>query len=157
MIAAVFLSLGSNVGDRKRLIDEAVARIAALPETALRIRSSYYRTAPVGPVKNQAWYLNMAIGIETGLGHAELAAACHAIETALGRDRAKEIPSGPRPIDIDVLGSPLDTRAFVLVPLAEIAADASFDGKKVQEHLAAAEIRGVQKLAWPVPAIDPGA
>jgi 2-amino-4-hydroxy-6-hydroxymethyldihydropteridine diphosphokinase len=153
LIAAVFLSLGSNLGDRKRLIDEAVSRIAALPGTALRIRSSYYRTAPIGPVKDQGWFLNMAIGIETELGRAELAANCRAIEAALGRDRTKEIPSGPRPIDIDVLGSPLDDRAFVLVPLAEIAADASFDGKKVSEHLAGAEIRGVQKLAWPVPPI----
>ncbi|MEJ0012875.1 MAG: 2-amino-4-hydroxy-6-hydroxymethyldihydropteridine diphosphokinase [Bauldia sp.] len=153
MIAAVFLSLGSNVGDRKRLLDEAVARISVLPETTLRIRSAYYRTQPVGPVKDQGWFLNIAIGVETSLGTAELAAACHAIETALGRDRSKEIPSGPRPIDIDVLSAPLDTRAFVLVPLAEIAPDASFGGKKVKEHLAATEIRGVQKLAWPVPAI----
>lgn len=153
MIAAVFLSLGSNVGDRKRLIDEAVSRIAALPDTALRIRSSYYRTAPVGPVKDQGWFLNIVIGVETELGRAELAANCRTIEAALGRDRTKEIPSGPRPIDIDVLGSPLDARTFVLVPLAEIAADASFDGKKVSEHLAGVEVRGVQKLAWPVPPI----
>ncbi len=153
MTAAVFLSLGSNVGDRKRLIDEAVSRLAALPETTLRIRSSYYRTTPVGPVKQQAWFLNIAVGLETELGKAELTSACRVIEAALGRDRSEEIPSGPRPIDVDILAAPLDTRGFVLVPLAEIAADATFDGKKVSEYLAAAEVRGVQKLAWPVPGI----
>jgi 2-amino-4-hydroxy-6-hydroxymethyldihydropteridine diphosphokinase len=152
LIAAVFLSLGSNIGDRKRLIDEAVARLAALSETTLRVRSSYYRTTPIGPVK-QAWFLNIAVGLETSLGKAELTSACRTIEAALGRDRSREIPSGPRPIDIDVLSAPLDTRAFVLVPLAEIAADATFDGKKVSEYLASVEVRGVQKLAWPVAGI----
>jgi 2-amino-4-hydroxy-6-hydroxymethyldihydropteridine diphosphokinase len=153
LIAAVYLSLGSNLGDRKALVDEAVARIGNLPRTTLRIRSAYYRTAPVGPVK-QAWFLNIAIGIETHLGKAELAAACRQIEAALGRDRTKETPSGPRPIDIDVLTAPLDTRAFVLVPLAEIAGDATFEGKTVDARLAAADTSGVEKLGWPIPPID---
>lgn len=156
MTSAVFLSLGSNVGDRKALIDEAVVRIAHLPDTVLRVRSAYYRTVPVGPVKDQPWYLNAAIGIETRLSKVELGASCRSIEASLGRDRSKEVPSGPRPIDIDVIAAPLDTRAFVLVPLAEIAADVSFEGRKVAEYLAATEVRGVQKLAWPMPEIDGG-
>jgi 2-amino-4-hydroxy-6-hydroxymethyldihydropteridine diphosphokinase len=146
----MFLSLGSNVGDRKALIDAAVRRLNELPETKVLVRSSYYKTAPVGPVK-QAWFLNIAVGVETGLSRVELASACRAIEEALGRDRAREIPSGPRPIDVDVLGEPLDDRAFVLAPLAEIAPGIVFDGEAVEARLAKASVRGVTRLAWPLP------
>jgi 2-amino-4-hydroxy-6-hydroxymethyldihydropteridine diphosphokinase len=147
----MYLSLGSNVGDRKALIDAAVRRIGELPETNVLVRSSYYKTAPVGPVKQQAWFLNIAVGVETGLSRVELASACRVIEEALGRDRAKEIPSGPRPIDIDVLGSPLDDRSFVLAPLAEIAPGVMFDGVTVEARLAKSSVRGVTRLAWPLP------
>lgn len=153
MTTAFYLSLGSNIGDRKALVDEAVARIAKLPDTKLRIRSAYYRTAPVGPVK-QAWFLNIAIGVETEMIKALLSSQCKQIEAALGRDRSKEIPSGPRPIDIDVLVPPLDTRAFVLVPLADIAPEATFGGATVESLLAKADQSGVEKLGWPVPPID---
>jgi 2-amino-4-hydroxy-6-hydroxymethyldihydropteridine diphosphokinase len=146
----MYLSLGSNVGDRKALIDAAVRRLNALPETSVLVRSSYYKTAPVGQVK-QPWFLNIAVGVETGLSRVELASACRTIEAALGRDRAKEIPSGPRPIDIDVLGSPIDERAFVLAPLAEIAPGIVFDGQTVEARLAKTSVRGVSRLAWPLP------
>jgi 2-amino-4-hydroxy-6-hydroxymethyldihydropteridine diphosphokinase len=146
----MYLSLGSNLGDRKALIDAAVKRLDDLPETSVLVRSSYYKTAPVGPVK-QAWFLNIAVGVETGLSRVELASACRAIEEALGRDRGKEVPSGPRPIDIDVLGEPLDDRAFVLAPLAEIAPGIAFDGQSVEARLGKASLRGVTRLAWPLP------
>jgi 2-amino-4-hydroxy-6-hydroxymethyldihydropteridine diphosphokinase len=146
----MYLSLGSNMGDRKALIDAAVKRLDELPETSVLVRSSYYKTAPVGPVK-QAWFLNIAVGVETGLSRVELAAACRTIEAALGRDRAQEEPSGPRPIDIDLLGSPLDDRAFVLAPLAEIAPGIVFDEATVEARLAKASVRGVTRLAWPLP------
>jgi 2-amino-4-hydroxy-6-hydroxymethyldihydropteridine diphosphokinase len=147
------LSLGGNVGDRKAMIDAAVARLAALPGTKVHARSSYYRTEPVGPVV-QGWFLNIAVALETSLGFEPLAAACREIETDLGRDRSSEIPSGPRPIDIDVLthgeiANP-DDRAFVLVPLAEIAADALVAGVPVRDRLAGISTAGVEKLDWPV-------
>jgi 2-amino-4-hydroxy-6-hydroxymethyldihydropteridine diphosphokinase len=148
------LSIGSNRGDRKALVDAAVTRLAALPCTSLRARSSYYRTEPVGPVK-QAWFLNIAVALRTELTLEALAAACRTIEADLGRDRTREIPSGPRPIDIDVLThgdtAKPDDRAFVLVPLAEIASDAPIAGVPVRERLAKVGTAGVAKLPWSPP------
>lgn len=154
MTATALLSLGGNMGDRKTLMDAAVARLAALPDTSLAARSSYYRTEPVGPVA-QDWFVNLAIALETRLSRPELVAAGHRIEADLGRDRAGEIPSGPRPVDIDVIAhgqwSEADDRAFVLVPLAEIAPDALIEGLPVRDRLARIEMAGVEKLDWPLP------
>ncbi len=156
MSVDVLLSLGGNIGDRKRLMDEAIARLNALPATSVRTRSSYYRTEPVGPVK-QDWFLNIAAALRTTMGRDELVAACHAIETALGRDRSKEVPWGPRPMDIDVVGYGdwygMDDRAFALVPLAEIAPALLVDGKSLVDRAAAIGTDGVKKLSWPVPPI----
>lgn len=153
------LSLGGNVGDRKATMDAAVAAIAALPGTTVTARSSYYRTEPDGPVA-QPWFVNLAVAVATKLPPAALAAACKEIEAALGRDRAREIPWGPRPIDIDVVatgdgfdmeaaGGALDGRAFVLVPLAEIAGSIVIAGATIAERSAAAGRNGVALLDWP--------
>jgi len=161
------LALGSNLGDRKALVDEAVARLAHLPETHLTARSSYYRTEPVGPV-SQDWFLNIAIGLRTALSADALLAACHGIEAALGRNRAAEIRWGPRFIDIDIIAfgevsrsearltlphPRFAERGFVLVPLAEIAATVCIGGRTVAAHLAGVGNLGVEKLDWPVPAL----
>ena len=158
MSVDALVSLGGNMGDRKRLMDEAVDRLNALPETSVRARSSYYRTEPVGPVK-QDWFLNIAVTLRTGQSRDDLVAAGRAIETALGRDRSKEVPWGPRPMDIDVVGYGdlygLDDRAFVLVPLAEIAPALLVDGKSLADRAAAICTGGVKKLNWPVPPTPP--
>jgi 2-amino-4-hydroxy-6-hydroxymethyldihydropteridine diphosphokinase len=148
---AMLLSLGGNLGDRKALTDAAVERIAALPGTRVVARSGYYRTEPVGPI-SQEWFLNTAIVVETTLTPEALAIAGKAIEATLGRDRATEISWGPRPIDIDVLdpAKPED-RAFVLVPLADIAPEAILAGQTVRQRLANSEIKGIEKLDWPLP------
>ena len=150
------LSLGSNLGDRRALIDAAVARLAALPKTILRARSSYYRTAPVGPVE-QEWFLNIAVALRTGQSRAGLAAICHMIEADLGRDRSREISWGPRPIDIDVVAfgadETIDLRSFVLVPLAEIAPESLVEGRTIAELALEAGSDGVEKLDWAVPVI----
>ena len=154
MTTDALLSLGSNLGDRRALIDMAVERLAKLPGTRLRARSSYYRTEPVGPVE-QEWFLNIAVALGTDLSRSELATACRAIEADLGRDRSKEIPWGPRPIDVDVVlygdsgGS--DQRAFVLVPLAEIAPDLRIGGRSLGERAEGIGSAGVVKLSWLVP------
>jgi 2-amino-4-hydroxy-6-hydroxymethyldihydropteridine diphosphokinase len=149
------LSLGGNMGDRKKLMDEAVTRIGALPGTSVLARSSYFRTEPVGPVEKQPWFLNIAVKIVTDLGRETLTASCRAIETALGRDRAREISWGPRTMDIDVVGyggwSKVDDRGFVLIPLAEIAPDVVVEGKTLQERAAAVSRDSVQRLGWPLP------
>jgi len=159
------LALGSNLGDRKALVDEALARLSLLPRSKLGRRSSYYRTAPVGPVR-QEWFLNVAAILHTGLDPATLLTSCHAIEAALGRRRQAEIYWGPRPIDIDLIAfadmrsaGPFPRlphprfaeRAFVLVPLAEIAADLRIEGRSIGDYLAAVDTSGVAKLDWAVP------
>jgi len=161
MIDAV-LSLGSNVGDCKAAIDSAVVRLAALPESTVAARSSYYRTAPVGPV-DQAWFVNIAVVLHTNLGRPDLEKACRTIETALGRDRTREIPWGPRTVDIDLIAVAGDTgpphrelaNGYVIVPLAEIAPDMIVAGRTVAQVRSAADATGVEKLLWPIPPSDP--
>jgi 2-amino-4-hydroxy-6-hydroxymethyldihydropteridine diphosphokinase len=93
---------------------------------------------------------------------AGLAPACKQIESDLGRDRGREIPWGPRTIDIDIValgnglamappGGKLDRRPFVLVPLAAIAPDIVIAGHTVADHARAAGSAGVKRLDWPVP------
>jgi 2-amino-4-hydroxy-6-hydroxymethyldihydropteridine diphosphokinase len=157
------LSLGGNMGDRKALMDAAVAHLAALPGTRVTARSPYFRTAPDGPVE-QDWFVNLAVAVRTDMDADALAAACRKIEADLGRDRSREIPWGPRPIDIDVVafghgktmrspGGALDIRLFVLVPLSHMAAGVVIDGVALGRSGANAGQIGVEQLDWPVPPI----
>jgi 2-amino-4-hydroxy-6-hydroxymethyldihydropteridine diphosphokinase len=158
-VAEAWLSLGGNIGDRKRAMDEAVARLGRLPGTRVTARSSYYRTAPVGPVE-QDWFVNLCVAIETGMDDAALRAACREIETAMGRDRSREISWGPRVVDLDVIArsdmsdAPAHrelTRGYVIVPLAEIAPDRVVAGRTVSEIAAGVDVMGVERLDWTVP------
>lgn len=151
-----YLSLGSNLGDRRELIDQAVVQLARLRGTRITAHSSYYRTAPVGPI-TQEWFLNIAIGLRTTLTLPALRKACRAIETALGRDRTTEIAWGPRPIDIDVLyavgeapAHPEMTRGYVLAPLAEIAGGAEIAGRTFADLARETDLSGVERLDWVV-------
>lgn len=170
MAREAYLALGSNLGDRKHFVDEAAVRLGALPGTRVTARSPYYRTAPVGPVA-QDWFLNLVVAVATALSPEDLLEEGHAIEAALGRDRAREVRWGPRTIDIDliahgdasrpgpglVLPHPrFAERAFVLVPLAAIAPRALIAGRSVADYLAALDATGVERLDWPVPPL-PGA
>lgn len=138
-MAIIYLSLGSNLGDRQRNIIRA---IALLRERGVRVtrQSALYETEPVD-VRDGGWFLNAAIEAETDLGPAELMSVLLEIERALGRDRAKQTVGGlkeSRTIDIDILlfgdsavHAPqleiphprMAQRKFVLTPLAEIAAN----------------------------------
>src|ERR1700730_7171476 len=130
----VYLSLGSNVGDRESHLREAITRL----ESAGRVVSvsSFYETEPV-EVVNQSWFLNCAVEIETTKMPKQLMAAALEIERKMGRQRPQS--KGPRIIDIDNLffcDTPVDSpeltiphpamheRRFVLEPLAEIAPEA---------------------------------
>ena len=131
----VYLSLGSNLGDRERNIEQALTQLAAAG-VRLITRSSLYETAPQD-VLDQAWFLNMAVEAETSLFPLQLMSVIQKIERELGRIRGQgAIRRGPRTIDIDILlfGSVLiETpqltiphprmlrRRFVLEPLLEIA------------------------------------
>jgi 2-amino-4-hydroxy-6-hydroxymethyldihydropteridine diphosphokinase len=127
----VYLALGANLGDREKNLREALKRIAAFVEIT-RV-SSIYETEPWG-VEDQPWFLNLVCAGTTALTPVDLLRRAKKIENEMGR--VEGIRFGPRPIDIDILLydrvielSPaltiphprLHERAFVLVPLAEIA------------------------------------
>jgi 2-amino-4-hydroxy-6-hydroxymethyldihydropteridine diphosphokinase len=129
----IYLSLGSNVGDRARNLKAA---IAALPDAGVSVRrvSALYETEPVDYLE-QAWFLNCAVEGETELPAFELLRRLRRLESRMGS--RKLVAKGPRLIDLDILvygQETIDTpelqvphpritlRRFVLVPLAEIAA-----------------------------------
>jgi 2-amino-4-hydroxy-6-hydroxymethyldihydropteridine diphosphokinase len=131
MTSLVYLSLGSNVGNRDVHLRDAIARL----ETERRVVavSSLYETEPV-EFTDQAWFLNCAIALETMESPEQLMAAILRIEQQMGRQRLQT--KGPRTLDIDILlfgdtilESPtlvlphpaMHRRRFVLQPLAEIA------------------------------------
>jgi 2-amino-4-hydroxy-6-hydroxymethyldihydropteridine diphosphokinase len=126
----------------------------------LAARSSDYRTPPWG-VTDQPPFVNAVIAVTTTLSPHQLLARGLECERVLGRDRARELRWGPRRIDIDliayddlalndpdlVLPHPrLFERAFVLVPLAEIAPERVIAGRRVREALAGVEAGGIEKL-----------
>lgn len=130
----VFLSLGSNLGDRMGQLEAALAELQTEGIRIVR-RSSFYETEPV-EVAKQPDFINVVCEVETRLDPQGLLERCLAIEGRLGRKRGRR--RSPRPIDIDllffgdtilqserlVLPHPrLYRRNFVLVPLEEIAAD----------------------------------
>jgi 2-amino-4-hydroxy-6-hydroxymethyldihydropteridine diphosphokinase len=96
----VYLSLGSNLGDRRGFLEQAVRRLGLLLRE-LRV-SSIYETAPLY-LAAQPRFLNIVVAGRTRLAPGALLAGCLAIETELGRTRAGSAPKGPRPIDIDLL------------------------------------------------------
>jgi 2-amino-4-hydroxy-6-hydroxymethyldihydropteridine diphosphokinase len=145
----VYLSLGSNLGDRALLLRQAVQALAALPHTRQVAESRIIVTPPWGKTDQPA-FLNMAVALDTALAPEELLVAIQRIEHALGRRRVEHW--GPRTVDIDLLvydGETRDTpslhlphphmttRRFVLEPLAEIAPDLLIYGKTVRAWLAA--------------------
>lgn len=133
MRKTVYLSLGSNIGDREQNLRSAIERLAQLGD--IKSISSFYETEPV-EYTAQPWFLNAAVELETELMPKQLLARLLGIEQAMGRKRT--IAKGPRVIDLDILffgKSIVDTpgltiphpalheRRFVLEPLAEIAPD----------------------------------
>src|ERR1022692_1255322 len=94
----VYLSLGSNVGNREAQLRDAVARLGAAGRVVAV--SSFYETEPV-EFTPQPWFLNCAIALETGKTPQELMTAILGIEEEMGRRRVKK--KGPRSIDIDIV------------------------------------------------------
>lgn len=154
---AAYLGLGSNIGDKAATLAEAVRRIGDIPGIRITARSSDYRTPPWGET-DQDWFLNAAIAVETELTPHALLEAGLAIETSMGRVRERRW--GPRVIDIDVLSYAgaeiaderlvlphrfVRERAFVLVPLAEIAPDLTIGPETVAQALAKLDTAGIAR------------
>jgi 2-amino-4-hydroxy-6-hydroxymethyldihydropteridine diphosphokinase len=159
-MAEALVAFGGNVGDARTTLDRALAAFCDGTAIRLTARSSDYSTPPWG-VTEQPRFVNLAIAAETSLTPQALLARAQAIERAFGRDRATERRWGPRPLDIDLLAYDdivLDEqnltlphprmfeRAFVLVPLAEIAPERVIAGRRVRDALAAVDTGGIEKL-----------
>ncbi|HET7910887.1 MAG TPA: 2-amino-4-hydroxy-6-hydroxymethyldihydropteridine diphosphokinase [Pseudolabrys sp.] len=154
------LALGGNVGNSRVILDRAIGLLCDGKEVRLMARSSDYRTPPWG-FKYQPHFVNLAIAVETTLGPRELLARAQEIELRLGRDRLQEKRNGPRTADIDILAYDdltmnepnltlphprLFERAFVLVPLAEIAGDRVISGRRVDEAARAVDAGQIHRL-----------
>lgn len=149
------LGLGGNLGDAPKSIKRALATLTHRGHVRITKVSSLYRTAPWGPVA-QPDFANACALAETDLAPRALLAEVKAVETALGRQSSERW--GPRLIDIDILfyegvavadpelvipHESLFERAFVLVPLAEIAPDLVIGGRNVAEAARSLDHDGV--------------
>lgn len=159
----VFLGLGANLGDRARNLTEAIQRLGQHAKVIKT--SSMYETEPWG-FEEQPKFLNQVVEIRTGLSPAELLAFLKEIEVAMGREKTFRL--GPRNIDLDILfyddlviisdslsipHPALAERAFVLIPLNEIAPDFKHPELKrtIKELAAEADTQGIKKLpSWVV-------
>ncbi|MCG3116684.1 MAG: 2-amino-4-hydroxy-6-hydroxymethyldihydropteridine diphosphokinase [Candidatus Manganitrophus sp. SA1] len=132
---SAFIGIGSNLGDRLASCREAVRRLGSTPGIRIKKISSLYETDPVDYLEQDRFY-NAVVAVETSLSPDALLKECQEIERQLGKTIL--IPKGPRTIDLDllfyhdqILNAPglqiphpaISNRAFVLVPLTEIAPD----------------------------------
>jgi len=161
-VSRAFLSLGSNIGDRRQFLTEAVDSLG----TSVQAVSPVYETQPVGG-PNQGRFLNLVVELDTDLTPRELLAVCHRLES--GAQRVRSERWGPRTLDVDIIWmddvSLADAdlqvphprwreRRFVLAPLRDLAPElvdqATFD--RSQGH-----VNVVEPLArWARPASGPG-
>lgn len=159
-MADVLIALGGNVGDVRETFRKAISNICGMTQAALTSRSSDYETPPWGDEK-QKNFVNACIAIETDLDPHALLFTLHRIEQKFGRDRANERRWGPRTLDLDLLAYDdvtiakpeltlphprLFERAFVLVPLAEIAPDRVIAGQTPRQALAQLSADGIKRL-----------
>ena len=155
----VYLGLGSNLGDRQQNLIAALAKLG--PEVRVDAVSSLYETDPVGPQDQQDFY-NAVCRASTNLEPRELLAMAKQVERDVGRTEGPRW--GPRVIDIDILlygdatvdepelhipHQEMTNRAFVLVPLAELAANVAHPagGRTIAELLASVDASGVRLLS----------
>ncbi|MBV9457794.1 MAG: 2-amino-4-hydroxy-6-hydroxymethyldihydropteridine diphosphokinase [Bradyrhizobium sp.] len=159
-MASVLIALGGNVGDVRATFKKATATICGMAQAALLSRSSDYATPPWGE-EDQPPFINACIEIDTALDPHALLFVLHKVEQKFGRDRAKERRWGPRTLDLDMIAYDdmqidkveltlphprLFERAFVLVPLAEIAPDRLIRGRQIKDALADLSTEGIERL-----------
>jgi len=163
-LASAIVALGGNLGDVRATFGAAISEICALAQAKLVARSSDYATPPWGDEQQPA-FVNACIEIETTLAPDALLTVLQAVECQFGRARDQERRWGPRTLDLDLIAYDdltLQTqaltlphpraleRAFVLVPLAEIAAHRIIGGRSVKAALAELSTAGIERL----PALD---
>ncbi|CFX04149.1 2-amino-4-hydroxy-6-hydroxymethyldihydropteridinepyrophosphokinase [Candidatus Filomicrobium marinum] len=153
------VALGSNIGDKVGNIERALSLIAKSGDVQLVKRSRNYRTPPWGKT-DQDWFVNACVSVTTELSPHGLLRRCLEVETQMGRERSEKW--GPRVIDLDVLvyrgvemsdkelvlpHPHITQRAFVLAPLADVAADMELNGRTIEEWLHDIDAEGVTPLA----------
>jgi 2-amino-4-hydroxy-6-hydroxymethyldihydropteridine diphosphokinase len=159
-MADVLIALGGNLGDVRATFKKAIANLCGMAQAALLARSSDYTTPPWGD-EQQPRFINACIEIETTLDPHALLFTLHKVEKKFGRDRASEIRWGPRTLDLDLIAYDdvsiqkpeltlphprLFERAFVLVPLAEIAPERVIAGQSVAAALSKLSTAGIERL-----------
>jgi 2-amino-4-hydroxy-6-hydroxymethyldihydropteridine diphosphokinase len=159
-MAEALIALGGNLGDVRTTFDRALAVLCDGADVRLAARSSDYATPPWG-VKDQPPFVNCCVALDTSLTPHALLARAQEVERAFGREREIEMRWGPRTLDIDLLAYDdvslngpeltlphprLFERAFVLVPLGEIAPDRMIGGVRVGDALAKVDATGIEKL-----------
>ena len=147
-----YIALGANLGDAAATLERAMDAIGGLPKTRVMGRSSLYRTAPVESSGRD--YVNAVAGVETALAPEELLRALQALERGAGRERPWR--NAPRTLDLDILlygdldfssqtltipHPRMNQRAFVLVPLHEIA-----PGKVLPAQLEAVAGQAIERI-----------
>lgn len=158
-LESVYIALGANLDGPEDQVRAGIEALAMLPNTRLCAVSSLYRSAPVGYLE-QPDFINAVAQVETALAPRELLEELLAIERSFGRRR--EFPNAPRRLDLDILlyaertlDEPgltiphprMHERAFVIVPLAEIAGQASVPARgRVRDLLGAVDSASVLKL-----------
>ena len=159
MNVRAFIGLGANLGEPEAQVRRAIAALGTFPRSRLLAASSLYRSAPVG-VGEQPDFINAVAEVETALGARALLEELLTAEARFGRERPT--PGAPRTLDLDlllygdqVIAAPglvvphprMHERAFVLMPLAEIAPDVSIPRKgSVKALLAACLGQKIQKI-----------
>jgi len=159
-MADVLIALGGNVGDVRATFEKAIASICGMAQAALLARSSDYATPPWAD-EQQPRFINACIEIETSLDPHALLFTLQKVEKKFGRDRASEIRWGPRTLDLDLIAYDdvsiqkpeltlphprLFERAFVLVPLAEIAPERVIAGRSISAALSTLSTAGIERL-----------
>jgi 2-amino-4-hydroxy-6-hydroxymethyldihydropteridine diphosphokinase len=161
-VTVAYVGLGANLGDPRRQLEQALRELDELPGTHLRASSSLYRSAPLG-YADQPDFVNAVAELDTRLPATQLLAGLQAIEARHGRSRS--FANAPRTLDLDLLlfgderiAGPgltvphprMHERAFVLVPLVEIAPEAAIPGQgKARDLLQRCRSQAVEKIDAP--------